>query len=120
MFIRKGVENMKSRMAEMIVCFIAGIIVGFLLIKASSTGIPVIQAQTAGGAGNNAMLLGKIGGQDALIVLDSSTKTILIYRLLANTIEFWSARKFETDLTCEEFGTTRPKFDEVKRKCEKK
>lgn len=106
-----------KNIVAMVLSFVLGVAVCFLVVSVNKVSMPVLQAQTAGGAGNNAILLGKVAGQDALIVLDSSTKTILIYKLLANTIEFWVARKFETDLGCEVFGTTRPPFDEVKRKC---
>ncbi len=97
--------------------FVLGVAASVLVMNVNKVAVPAMQAQTAGGAGNNAILLGKIAGQDALVVLDSSTKTILIYRLLSAQIEFWAARKFETDLGCESFGTTRPSFNEVKQKC---
>lgn len=107
---------MKSAFA-VIGAFVLGVVVCVLVMNASKVTTSTIQAQTAGGAGNNAIVVGKLAGNDAIVVLDSSTKTLLIYKVLSGTIEFWAARKFETDLGCEAFGITRPSFNEVKQKC---
>jgi hypothetical protein len=104
--------------------FVLGFFVCFILMSSHKTTLPVIHAGETGGiAGNNTVVVTKIGNMDAAVILDSQTKTLLIYKIIAGspgTIEFVAARKFETDLMCEKYGNTRPEIAEIKKKCEEK
>ncbi|MFN7181939.1 MAG: hypothetical protein ACK4NF_04590, partial [Planctomycetota bacterium] len=96
---------------------IAGFIAGCVLCLLFFSSSRHIQAQNLSSAGTATIVIGKVAGTDAVILYDSLLKRLLIYKLLAGQIVFWTGRSIETDIQCEKFGNTTPAFDEVKRAC---
>ncbi len=97
--------------------FVLGFVICFLIFNANRIMIPTMHAQGLSSAGGATVILGKVAGVDAAVIYDSQTKRLLIYKLLAGQIIFWTSRNLETDIQCESFGTTSPTFDNVKKTC---